>query len=62
MDKRIADRRVHDKLRKMVDEACKGVMPHMTTRIKDAARRAYYLGCMDGIQIERDKQEQEKNR
>ena len=35
------DKRVHDNLRKMVDAACKGVMPHIDKRIKDAARRAY---------------------
>lgn len=60
-DRRVADKRVHDNLRKMVDDVCKGVMPHLDERIKEAARKAYYLGVLDGMQIERDKQEQEKN-
>jgi hypothetical protein len=47
------NRRKHDDLRAMVEKACKGVMPHIDTRIKDAARRAYYLGCRDGIEVER---------
>jgi len=45
------DRRLHDNLREMVDAACKGVMPHIDKRIKDAARRAYYLGALDGIEL-----------
>jgi len=61
-DRRIThvDRRVHDKLRAMVDRACEGVMPHIAERIRDAARRAYCLGCEDGIQMQRDKEEQSK--
>ena len=46
------DRRVHDTLRLMVDNACKGLMPHIADRIKDTARRAYYLGINDGMTIE----------
>jgi hypothetical protein len=45
------DRRLHDNLRAMVDSACAGVMPHIEKRIKDAARRAYYLGALDGIEL-----------
>jgi hypothetical protein len=45
------DKRQHCNLRKMVDSACAGVMPHIEKRIKDAARRAYYLGVLDGIEI-----------
>lgn len=60
-DRRVADKRVHDNLREMVDDVCKGILPHLAERIKKAARTAYYLGVLDGIQIERDKQEQEKN-
>lgn len=45
------DRRLHDNLRAMVDAACKGVMPHIDKRIKDVARRAYYLGALDGIEL-----------
>ena len=48
------DKRHHDKLREMVDHACKGVMPHIAARIKDAARRAYYLGCLDGIELKEE--------
>lgn len=49
------DKRHHNDLRTMVDQACKGVMPHIDKRIKDAARRAYYLGVNDGIQLGREK-------
>ena len=48
------ERRKHDDLRDMVDRACKGLMPHIQERIKDAARRAYYLGVADGMRLERD--------
>lgn len=51
--------RVHDKLREMVDRACKGVLPHIAERIQNAARRAYYIGCEDGMQMERDKNKEE---
>ena len=51
--------RVHDKLRSMIDRACEGIMPHIAERIQDAARRAYYLGCEDGMaMMERDTKEQ----
>lgn len=53
------DRRIHDNLRVMVDKACKGLMPHIADRIKDTARRAYYLGCADGMTLERQKTEEE---
>ena len=48
------DKRLHCNLRKMVDAACAGVMPHIADRIKDVARRAYYLGCADGIDITKE--------
>ena len=48
------ERRVHCHLRDMVDGACDGVMPHIAKRIKDAARKAYYLGCLDGMNAARD--------
>lgn len=51
--------RVHDKLRATVDKACKGIMPHIAERIRDAARRAYYLGCEDGMQLQRDKDKEQ---
>ena len=51
------NRRKHCKLRAMVDSACEGVMPHIEKRIKDAARRAYYLGAQDGMELAREKEE-----
>lgn len=48
------DKRQHCNLRKMVDDACKGVMPHLEERIKNVARRAYYLGCLDGIEVTKE--------
>ena len=54
------DERAHDKLRTMVDKACKGVMSHLQLRIKDAARRAYYLGCQDGMELQRKKDDLEE--
>lgn len=47
------DKRKHDQLRTMVDDACAGVMPQIAERIKDAARRAYYLGCGDALELTR---------
>lgn len=52
------NRRKHDDLRTMVDKACGGVMDHIAERIKDAARRAYYLGCRDGMEMARAKDKQ----
>ena len=46
-------KRKHDDLREMVDDACAGVMPQIAERIKDAARRAYYLGCGDALELAR---------
>ncbi len=53
------DKRVNDKLRAMVDRACEGIMPHIAERIQGAARRAYYLGCEDGMTMQRDTKEQD---
>ena len=53
------ERRIHDDLRSMVDKACQGLMPHIQDRIKDAARRAYYLGCRDGIRITEEKNKED---
>lgn len=44
-----------DKLVLLIDRACAGVMSHLQDRIKDAARRAYYMGCQDGMELQRDK-------
>lgn len=59
---KLEERRHHCNLRKMVDSACAGLMPHIAKRIKDAARRAYYLGVNDGIEIERERTEEEKGK
>ena len=50
----VKDKRLHNDLRDMVEKACEGVMPHVAEKIKDAARRAYYLGVLDGMKIERE--------
>ncbi len=52
------DNRVQDKLRAMVDRACKGLLPHLADRIRDASRRAYCLGVEDGMQMQRKKGEE----
>ena len=49
-----------DHLQTMLDRACKGVMDHIAQRIKDVAKRAYYLGCQDGMEIQRNKEEKEQ--
>lgn len=48
------ERRVHCHLRDMVDGACAGAMPHIQKRIKDVARKAYYLGALDGMNAQKD--------
>ncbi len=45
------EQRHQNALRDLVDKKCKGLMPHLQDRIKDVARRAYYLGCNDGMQL-----------
>jgi hypothetical protein len=52
------NRRKHDDLRAMVDQACKRVTNDTDARIKDAARRAYYLGCRDGMELAREHDKQ----
>lgn len=52
------NRRKHDDLREMVDQVCTGVMPQIAERIKDAARRAYYLGARDGMELAREADKQ----
>ena len=47
------ERRRHDDLREMVKGACDGVSTATADRIKLAARKAYYLGCKDGMDIAR---------
>lgn len=53
MDK---ERRIHDPLRTMVDHACLRVTDDTARQIKEVARKAYYLGVGDGIQLQRDKE------
>ena len=50
-----------DRLVKMIDRACAGVMSHLQTRIRDAARRAYYMGCQDGMELQRNKEKEESH-
>lgn len=52
------ERRVHDPLREMVDQACLRVTDNTAKQIKEVARKAYYLGVGDGIQLQRDKERQ----
>lgn len=49
------ENRKHDVLREMVDEACKGLLPQIQERIKNVARKGYYLGVGDGIEVQREK-------
>jgi hypothetical protein len=52
------ENRKHDHLRTMVNDACNGLLPSIQDRIKDVARRAYYLGARDGMELERNKERQ----
>jgi hypothetical protein len=52
------DDRAKDNLRSLIDSACQGVMSHLQLRIKDVAKRAYYLGCQDGMELQRNKEEE----
>lgn len=54
------DKRKHDNLRVMVEKACEGLLPHVQDRIKDAARRAYYIGCTDGMQLKQQELERKR--
>lgn len=47
------EKRNHVDLRDLVDAATTGLMPHIADRIKDIARRAYYLGCVDGMEVQK---------
>jgi len=49
------ERRKHDPLREMVDHACLRVTNDTARQIKEVARKAYYLGVGDGIQVQREK-------
>ncbi len=52
------NRRKHDDLRSLVDVACKDLVSGTKERIKDAARKAYYLGCRDGMELAREADKQ----
>ena len=52
------NRRKHDDLRQLVDEACLRVTNNSADQIKDAARKAYYLGCRDGMELAREHDKQ----
>ncbi len=52
------NRRKHDDLRTLVDVACKDLVGGTMERIKDAARKAYYLGCRDGMELAREADKQ----
>ena len=49
------EQRKHDVLREMVDTACKDLVGGTQERIKNVARKAYYLGVGDGIKLQREK-------
>ena len=52
------NRRKHDDLRDMVDEACLRVTDNTAKQVKDTARKAYYLGCRDGMELAREHDKQ----
>lgn len=52
------ERRKHNDLRALVEEACLRVTDNSATQIKDAARKAYYLGARDGMELAREKDKQ----
>lgn len=49
------ERRRHDPLREMVDTVCKDLVGGTQERIRNVARKAYYLGVGDGILLQREK-------
>ena len=55
------NRRKHDHLRVMVNDACNGVIEPIQERIKSAARKAYYLGCRDGMELAREARQAAKS-
>jgi len=57
MSKSEIDRRTHDLLRDMVDETCEGILPCIADKVRELARKAYYLGCADGISFVKEEPE-----
>jgi len=53
------EKRKHDVLRTMVNDACTGLLPSVQERIRVVARKAYYLGAHDGMELERNKEKRE---
>lgn len=49
------NRRKHDTLRVMVNDACNGLLEPIQERIKNVARKAYYLGCRDGMEVAQER-------
>lgn len=45
------EKRVHEQLRKEVDEMCEGILPCIADKIRHTVRQAYYLGCADGLRF-----------
>jgi hypothetical protein len=52
------DKRVHDQLRKSVDDLCEGILPCIADKIKHSVRQAYYIGCADGLQFAKESEEE----
>ena len=50
-DRNGVERRHNDRLRNEIEEACRGVRPHIADRIARAARRAYWIGVADGMTV-----------
>jgi hypothetical protein len=53
-----SNRRKHDYLRTMVNDACNGLLQPIQERIRVAARKAYYLGVRDGMELMHEKLKQ----
>lgn len=58
MSKLDDNRRKHDHLRTMVDAACLRVTDNTAQQVKDTARKAYFLGCKDGMELAREADKQ----
>ncbi len=52
------NRRKHDTLRVMVNDACNGLLEPIQDRIKNVARKAYYLGVRDGMELAQERMKQ----
>jgi hypothetical protein len=52
------EKRVHDQLRKSVDDLCEGILPCIADKIKHSVRQAYYIGCADGLRFAEESETQ----